>query len=307
MNNTLVSISCITYNHGPFIKDCIEGFLMQKTSFNFEILIHDDASTDDTVDIIKLYRKKYPDLIKPIFQKENQYSKGQRGMNMKFNFPRAQGKYIALCEGDDYWTDPLKLQKQVDFLEKNCSYVACFTNAKDIDEIWGKEIKYYEFEENKVYNSKDVIENGGGLFPTASLVFRNEIKVWPDWMFNHKSGDRALGLMLADIGEFYLLNETTSVYRRHDGGIHSSIRENISKRTEVMKDNIILLNEFNLYTFKKYDKVIKTTISKIVLKIFSINNESLKGYLTSSYFKNLLFKHKLLYFKTRIYARIFVK
>jgi glycosyltransferase involved in cell wall biosynthesis len=90
---------------------------MQKTSFDVEILIHDDASLDNTVDIIKLYQQKYPDIIKPIYQTENQYSKGQRGISLKYNFPRAKGKYIAMCEGDDYWTDPLKLQKQVDFLE----------------------------------------------------------------------------------------------------------------------------------------------------------------------------------------------
>lgn len=113
----LVSICCITYNHAPYIRECLEGFLMQKTNFAFEILLYDDASTDMNQDIIREYHSKYPNLIKPILQKENQYSKGVKVGS--FNFDRAQGKYIALCEGDDYWIDPGKLQKQVDFLENN--------------------------------------------------------------------------------------------------------------------------------------------------------------------------------------------
>src|SRR5690625_3999133 len=104
MNKQIVSISCITYNQSSYIRQCLDGFLMQKCNFKFEVLIHDDASTDNTADIIKEYQAKYPDIIKPIYQAENQYSKGVRGINIRFNFPRAQGKYIALCEGDDYWT-----------------------------------------------------------------------------------------------------------------------------------------------------------------------------------------------------------
>ncbi len=118
MNKPLVSICCITFNQKAYIKDCIDGFLMQKTNFNFEILIHDDASTDGTQEIISEYELKYPNLIKAILQLENQYSKGIKPL-VKYIFPIAQGKYIALCEGDDYWTDPFKLQKQVDFLETN--------------------------------------------------------------------------------------------------------------------------------------------------------------------------------------------
>lgn len=108
---------------------------MQKTDFSFEILIHDDASTDGTKEIIEDYSNKYPNLIFPIFQNENQYSKGVRGIMAKFNFPRARGKYIALCEGDDYWTDPLKLQNQIDFLEERKDLGFCFHEVEVIDEF----------------------------------------------------------------------------------------------------------------------------------------------------------------------------
>src|SRR5690554_4624359 len=154
MNNPLVSISCITYNHAPYIRQCLEGFLMQQCDFEYEILIHDDASTDGTSDIIREYQKKYPEIIKPIIQKENQWSQGVRGMMARFNFPRAKGKYIALCEGDDYWTDPLKLQKQVDFLEKNPNYSLVCGGFKSIDTKTGEEKIIIKDVENSIDNTE---------------------------------------------------------------------------------------------------------------------------------------------------------
>jgi glycosyltransferase involved in cell wall biosynthesis len=123
MNDILVSICCITYNHEKYIKDALDSFIMQKTNFNFEILIHDDASTDKTAEIIREYELRHPNLIKPIYQAENQYSKGVKVG--KFNIERAQGKYIAVCEGDDYWIDPYKLQKQVDYMSANPECLMC--------------------------------------------------------------------------------------------------------------------------------------------------------------------------------------
>lgn len=125
MNKPLVSICCVTYNHAPFIRQCLDGFLMQK-GVDFEILIHDDCSTDGTTEIIREYAEKYPDLIFPLYETENQFCKPGRESMDFYNYRRAQGKYIALCEGDDYWTDPLKLQKQVEFMEANPDYSVCF-------------------------------------------------------------------------------------------------------------------------------------------------------------------------------------
>ena len=134
MNNPLVSIVSLTYNHEKFIRRALESFIMQKTNFEYEIIIHDDASTDNTQQIIREYKKKYPEIIKPILQEENQKSKGS-GIVTKTAYSAARGKYIALCEGDDYWTDPLKLQKQVEFLENNIEYVGCYHKAQLINEI----------------------------------------------------------------------------------------------------------------------------------------------------------------------------
>ena len=120
---TLVSIRCITYNHESYIRDCLEGFVIQKTSFPFEAIVHDDASTDGTAAIIREYAEKYPDIIKPIYETENQYSKHDGSLRRIMDEAISpSAKYIAICEGDDYWIDPLKLQKQADFLETHPDY-----------------------------------------------------------------------------------------------------------------------------------------------------------------------------------------
>ena len=128
----LVSICCTAYNHELYITEAIESFLMQETDFPFEVLVHDDCSTDDTANIIREYEKKYPNIIKPIYQKENQYSKGVKITPIVIK--KSVGKYIALCEGDDYWTDLFKLQKQVDFLEENDDYVITYASVEAFNE-----------------------------------------------------------------------------------------------------------------------------------------------------------------------------
>ena len=217
----LVSISCITYNHAPYIRQCLDGFMMQKTNFAFEVLIHDDASTDGTTDIIKEYEAQYPDIIKPIYEEENQWVKRRRGSAV-FNFPRANGKYIALCEGDDYWTDPLKLQKQVDFLEKNAGVTMCFANA----------IQHYEnglYEDSLVANIENRFYSGVEIFKswqvaTATVMFRYEIyksDLYQSVQNNPKFifGDILLFLTCANYGAVYGMGDVFATYRRHDGGL----------------------------------------------------------------------------------------
>ena len=114
----IVSIQCLVYNHEPYLRKCLDGFVMQKTNFKFEAIVHDDCSTDGSAAIIREYAEKYPDIIKPIYETENQYSKHDGSLDRIMD-SACKGKYIALCEGDDYWTDPLKLQKQYDVLENS--------------------------------------------------------------------------------------------------------------------------------------------------------------------------------------------
>ena len=129
-STAFVAIHCLVYNHEPYLRDCLEGFVMQQTNFPFVAIVHDDASTDSSAAIIREYEEKYPDIIKPIYETENQYSKrnGSLGRIMNAAIDATGAKYVAFCEGDDYWTDPLKLQKQVDFMEVNPEYGLCYTD-----------------------------------------------------------------------------------------------------------------------------------------------------------------------------------
>ncbi len=171
-----VSISCATYNHKDFIRKCLEGFVMQKTNFEFEVLIHDDASTDGTTEIIKEYEKKYPHIIKPIYQTENQLSQ-KKTVTERFNLPRAQGKYFAFCEGDDYWTDENKLQTQVDFLDNNPDFSGCFHKSLRKNIITGEDICFKPSVEE--LNGKDVFtihETLSAYFiETCSAMYRWDI------------------------------------------------------------------------------------------------------------------------------------
>jgi glycosyltransferase involved in cell wall biosynthesis len=212
--NPLLSISCLTFNHVFFIKKCLDSFLMQKTTFPIEVIIHDDCSNDGTREIIEEYSRKYPDIIFPIFQTENQYSRGVRGFMARFNFPRCRGKYIALCEGDDYWTDPYKLQKQVDFLESNTDYSLCFHDAvySYTDTTKKKFSEKYPFlNEKNDFTRQDLLERQW-FIPTASMLFRNFGKV-PDFFFKINAGDYNLQLYLSKTGKFHYISDTMSVYR----------------------------------------------------------------------------------------------
>lgn len=214
MSSPMVSICSITYNHAPFIRQCLDGFLMQQCNFSIEIIINDDCSTDGTTEIIREYAKKYPDKIFPIFHEENQYSKGVRGMLKKFVFPKARGKYIALCEGDDYWTDPLKLQKQVDFLESHPDYSMCFHKAKVIAQDNREPFDFFSSLEEREYKSEDILNHW--VVPTASILFRASVHVPIHKDFS--VGDIIIHAACVASGRVYCMAEEMSVYRLHAGG-----------------------------------------------------------------------------------------
>jgi glycosyltransferase involved in cell wall biosynthesis len=223
ISKPLVSICCITYNHEKFIEDAMEGFLIQETDFPFEILIHDDASTDKTADIIREYEEKYPDVIKAIYQKENQYSKGIKP-SVKFNYPRAKGKYIALCEGDDYWTDNVKLQKQVAFLEANPDYVVSYHDAKIVDETGNLIANSKMPGENQRDFSSDELMKGAWLL-TLSMCFRNVLKDFPEELSKVLNGDIFLISLLGAYGrgKYQGVETRPAVYRKQSGSIWSSM------------------------------------------------------------------------------------
>lgn len=225
----LVSISCITYNHAEFIRECIDSLLSQKTTFAFEILIHDDASTDGTSDIIREYQHKYPEIIKPIIQTENQYTKGVRGINLRFNFSRAKGKYIALCEGDDYWTDDTKLQRQVDFLEANQDYAVVFHPVKV--HFHDESTEDVTFPENtRNITLKRLLEEN--YIQTNTVMYRAQ-KNYEQCETDILPGDWYLHLYHAQFGKIGMIRRVMSVYRRHSGGVWWG---SIEKEAEFIKN-----------------------------------------------------------------------
>ena len=271
-NNTImVSICCISYNHEPYIRQCIEGFVMQRTKFLYEILIHDDASTDNTQNIIKEYQEKYPDIIKPIYQKENQYSKGLNGsINATFNLPRANGKYIALCEGDDYWTDPLKLQKQYDFMEAHPEYGLVYTKAI----VYNQASNKYTSTIGKPYNNDiaDIILKNP--IPTLTVMFRKDIffkyseEVKPQTK-NWKMGDYPMWIYCSIKSKIKFIDLTTAVYRElSESASHS-------KNYKMMFDFKLSVLDIQLFYINKYketfNKCSQITDDKLILN-FYLNN-----------------------------------
>lgn len=222
MDNREIMVSVImpVYNHEKYIAQAIEGVLMQKTTFRYELIIGEDCSTDDSRKIIKGYEEKYPDIIKVIYHAINQGGpKNARAIRMN-----AKGKYWAYCEGDDYWTDCNKLQKQVDFLEKNAQYSAVYHNVVCVDKkgrpCKRKSINLYPWKsEGEYIFSQDMLKGGQYLVgQTASLCCRNiyqllgeeHIEAFEDFRCN---GDRRMCVVLACLGKIYFLEDAMACYR----------------------------------------------------------------------------------------------
>ena len=240
-NTPLVSIICSTYNHGLYISQCLDGFLMQKTNFPFEILIHDDASTDNTPDIIREYEHNHPQVIRPIYQKENKYSK-KEDIFAKYQCSRVRGKYIAICEGDDYWIDPLKLQKQIDFLEKNPDYGMIYTTSKVYNQKEGK------IEEDIIGREyKGYIELlSGNCIPTLTTCIRSSLvmeylkEVEPkskNWLM----GDYPMWLWISYYYKIKYLPESTTVYR--------VLEESASHSNDIQKYERFILSTIDITAF----------------------------------------------------------
>lgn len=219
-SHPLLSICCTTYNHETYIRDCIDGFLMQETSFPVEILIHDDASTDRTAEIVREYEKRFPRLIKIICQQENQYSQNRRVLG--FLLPLVRGKYIALCEGDDFWTDPQKLEIQTRFLEEHPDYVISGHDAYIGDEH-GKMVRKSVLAHNqKQDHSQQRLIQGRAQIPNMSRVYRNvSVGDIPEIRMV-KNIDKFMLSLLGHYGKSKFHPEIEpACYRTHSGGVWS--------------------------------------------------------------------------------------
>lgn len=268
---TVVSICCLAYNHELYIEDALEGFLIQETDFPFEVLIHDDASTDHTADIIREYELAYPHIIKPIYQTINQFTHGGN-ITIRYQYPRAKGEYIALCEGDDYWTNSQKLIKSINFLKNNPDYVAC---CHDVIIINGKgeletETPFGKYK-GDLYSIDDQIRYNN--IPTLSLIYRryfcpNEIEMLRNLSKNCQYiGDIQRKCFLLKYGKIKYFKEKMGVYRWNRSGGHS-----FSSQNSLLKYLDTFFALINVYKYLNHkSKVLKQEICHIYFRILFVS------------------------------------
>lgn len=287
MSEAILTIACPTFNHEEYIKQCLDSLLMQKTTFSFKILIHDDASTDSTPNIIKDYHKRYPDIIIPIFQKINQHSLGIK--NASIILPMIKTKYIAICEGDDYWTDPFKLQKQVDFLECNSEFNLCCTKALNLENDLLSNINPNRLNQTE-YSLIDLYEYRL-IATTCTVVYRNQIM--PKWFrYDHNCIDIALFTALSLNSKIKMIDDVTAVYRIHNNGVWQGA--SIEKQ---IRDRLQLYYIVFPHVSKEIKTIIKEQINKIWMRdliyLLTIDKSKFRKFFTSlivriSYFKLFL-------------------
>jgi glycosyltransferase involved in cell wall biosynthesis len=319
-NCVKVSVYCLAYNHSAFIEQTIKGFLSQKTNFRFEVIIHDDASPDGTANIIKKYEKEYPDIIKGIYQVENQYSKCA-SLIQAYILPRLSGEYVAICEGDDFWTDPNKLQRQVDALDANpdCHFCVHKTN-----EVWvsgeetGKTFPSFDMD-SKIMDSCEFLTlcSKSYSFHTSSYMFR--MTEWRKYMENppkFKSlcdvGDEPYLLYFGQLGKVCYMNQVMSAYRR---GVPSSWSQSNAVTTDINRlikhptAMIATYEAFDEYTGGKYHSLFvhKLAMMKLRVAVYTRNCKQLLSKKEKEYFQALSISKRGVVVVAAIFPRTVLK
>lgn len=301
MSTPIISIICDVYNHEPYIRQCLEGLVNQQTSFPFEILIHDDASTDHSQKIIREYEANYPDLFKPIYQTENKYSK-RINIWYTFQFPRVRGKYIAFCEGDDYWTDPLKLEKQVVFLESNPHYILSHTRTNVFNQKQNA-LENYSLacpitSYKKLLKENRITTVSACIRADIIMTYSNLILKGKDW----KIGDYPLWLYAAGCGKIHFLNEPTCVYRvlPISASHHERFSDILKFQEEVVTIKQTLLKCHRIGLFQKWYILNQTYLSLLELCLKHQDKDGVQKYFSKSLpYDKRSFKIWIQYFKRK--------
>ena len=277
-SNILVAIHCLVYNHEPYLRECLEGFVMQKTNFRFVAVVHEDVSTDKSADIIREYAEKYPDIIKPIFETENQWSKHDGSLDRIMNDAIAAtgAKYIAFCEGDDYWTDPHKLQKQVDYMESHPECSLCFHGVKILDETTHK--LEPDFLEDVPYSDSGVKLARGNYIHTVSVLIRSNIGVLDFFqkLGRLSMGDQIIYHICAQSGTMVKIPDIMAVYR-----IGSGLWSNSNDAYRYLMSVISLSKTIPLLTNDEVRQALDETIYKyadVVLNIVAEKDKEIEKY-----------------------------
>lgn len=272
----IVSVQTLAYNHENTIAKCLDSILSQKTSFPIEIIIGEDCSTDMTKDIITEYQHKYPEVIRIITAKNN--------VGMIMNTERCaiacRGKYSAICEGDDYWTDPYKLQKQVDYLENHPNCSLCFHSHSILYDNGTLVDKKPPLLKDS-YSTEDILPYDGSFMATNSMLYRTEInQTKPQWVMEAPAGDISLMLYCAFCGNIGYIDENMSVYRSSSNSAWAQLhRNNLSFTISTYKKIVKMYKEMDIWSQGKYHSTLKKTIwsnqkfliKLYILKYFKIN------------------------------------
>ena len=264
-NKPMVSVCCLTYNHEKYIRSALEGFVSQNTTFPYVVFVHDGASTDGTAGIIKEYANKYPDIISPILQEENQYSKNIPIIRT-FIYPKIESKYIAFCEGDDYWCDENKLQQQVEWIESHDDCSFCVHNSIKIDSNTGEESLFNTSKVDYDIPFEEIVEGGGARFHTSSFLFRTEHFSIPSVFYVPKVGDYPRALYMATLGKVHFFAKAMSVYRYNLEGSYtwrsSHGRNTLEKNEKKWNEIRQMLFHVDEYTQGVHHDVIMQKIRK---------------------------------------------
>jgi len=300
-----VSVLCIAYNHRPYIEECLESIVSQETSFNFEIIIHDDCSTDGTTEFLKDYEHKHSNL-RVIYEKENQYSKGIKITPILIK--ESRGKYLAFCECDDFYCDKYKLQKQYEAIKSHPNCIACIHDAKKMDEtrkIVGTRSPKYD---NPIQGQKEILYCVGHLYAYNSL-FVKKISIddlMDDSLYKDCTvGDIPIALHLSLKGSFFYIKEELSVYRM--GTIGSW-----SKRMKGDRNKALKYANSVVEMLKKYDSMTNYILHEVVLdriEVFEYQRVQQEGNLMealSPRFRKRFFNSPLT-LKVRLMAYFFLK
>lgn len=304
IHNPVVSICCITYNHENYIAEALDSFLMQETDFPFEVIVRDDASPDKTAEIIREYESKYPNIIKPIYEKENGYQKGIKASPVTFG--KAKGEYIALCEGDDYWTDAKKLQVQIDEMKKYPEVDFSFHLASTIDNF-NIEAQPKLQKRNRFYSTKDIITANFHLIQTNTIVFKkkNLESLNYDLIAKSPVGDVWIRVNASIPNGALFINKIMSTYRIHSQGSWSESMQEENKFIKYIHNMINSVNSFDKYYNFKYTNeflIYKNMFITAVMKKDinqTIKNNFINDYKSLMSMKNLiqwniLYKYPLL-------------
>lgn len=247
-----VSVAMITYNHEKYIVQAIESVLMQRVNFDYELVIGEDCSTDKTRDIVLGFGEKHPDRIRVLLSEKNMGG----GRNLVRTLRACRGEYVAVLEGDDFWTSPDKLQKQVDFLESHPECAICFHNAVVINDSGSQELRNYcSSTQKEISTLEDLLK--ADFIPTCSVMFRNGLfSEFPDWFYKLPMGDWPTHVFNAQHGDIGYINEIMAAYRVHSTGVWSRLGYAGTLQAEIR-----FYQPINAYLNYQYDNLIQSMLS----------------------------------------------